>query len=124
MATFKGFNTIGQHKKFGLTDFDLIKRDLLNAFLTREGELPGRPDLGSRIWNFIFEPMVEEVRYEIEQEVRRIILSDPRLEISSIEISSNHNTVIIEAAVLLLPDTSPESLAIVFDKQASDAIIL
>ena len=31
MAIFyKGFSTIGRNKKFRLTDFDLIKQDLLN----------------------------------------------------------------------------------------------
>jgi hypothetical protein len=29
MATFIGFNTIDQFKKFTLVDFELIKRDLL-----------------------------------------------------------------------------------------------
>ena len=68
--------------------------------------------------------MVEEVRFEIEGEVTRIIKNDPRLELSSIEISSNQNTVIIEAAVLVLPSTSPETLAIVFDEAANNVIIL
>jgi hypothetical protein len=40
MTTFIGFNTIDQFKKFTLTDFELIKRDLLNAFNIRPGQLP------------------------------------------------------------------------------------
>jgi hypothetical protein len=43
MATFIGFNTVDQFKKFTLTDFELIKRDLINALNIRQGELPGRP---------------------------------------------------------------------------------
>ena len=42
MTTFIGFNTIDQPKKFTLTDFDLVKRDLLNAFNIQQGQLVGR----------------------------------------------------------------------------------
>ena len=37
--TFIGFNTQGQFKKFTLTGFELIKRDLLNAFNIRQGQV-------------------------------------------------------------------------------------
>lgn len=121
MATFKGFNTIGQFKKFGLTDFDLIKRDLLNAFLIREGQLPGRPDLGTRIWNFVFEPLDREIRDQIEYEVRRVIDMDPRLGIDQLNISYNHNTVIVEVAVTVKPEMSAERLFLVFN-QATESL--
>ena len=55
MPTFIGFNTINQNKKFTLVDFELIKRDLLNAFNIRQGELVGRPAYGTSIWDFVFE---------------------------------------------------------------------
>ena len=45
MPTFIGFNTINQNKKFTLVDFELIKRDLLNAFNIRQGELVGSSGL-------------------------------------------------------------------------------
>ena len=51
MVQFRGFNTIGANKKFSLTDFELIKRDVLNALTIRQGELPGRPEIGSTVWN-------------------------------------------------------------------------
>jgi len=116
MAIFKGFNTIGQHKKFGITDFNLIKRDLLNAFLTREGTLPGRPDLGTSIWSYVFEANILETRNAIDTEVRRIIKGDSRLELTDLDISYSHNTVIIEVAVILLPSASPEKLILQFNK--------
>jgi hypothetical protein len=53
--TFIGFNTQKQYKKFTLTDFALIKRDLLNAFNIRQGQLPGRPAYGTTLWDFLFE---------------------------------------------------------------------
>ena len=37
MPNFKGFSTIDKDKKFSLTDRELIRRDLLNAFNIRAG---------------------------------------------------------------------------------------
>jgi len=118
MPTFKGFNTIHQQKKFGIVDFELIKRDLLNAFLTMQGEVPGRPDLGTNIWSYIFEANVEEVRDEIGDEVRRIIAGDPRLVLSGLDVSYSHNTVIIDTAVTISPNTAPQTLRLVFDESS------
>ena len=55
MTTFIGFNTIDQPKKFTLTDFALVKRDLLNAFNIRPGELVGRPTYGTNLWDYVFD---------------------------------------------------------------------
>jgi hypothetical protein len=44
-----------------LTDFELIKRDLLNAFNIRQGSLPGRPAYGSSIFDFVFD--IESTSY-------------------------------------------------------------
>jgi len=116
MPTFKGYNSIGQQKKFGITDFDLIKRDLLNAFLTRSGEISGRPDLGTEIWSYIFEPNISEIRNAIENEVRKIIRGDPRLELSSLDITYDHNTVILETAIIISPSTAPSKLFFTFEQ--------
>ena len=123
MPTFKGFNTINRHHKFGMTDFDLIKRDLLNSFLIREGTVPGRPDLGTKIWNFIFDQNDDTTRNAIDNEVRRIIKLDIRLRLESVNLSYNHNTVIVEVAVSALPNVAPETFALVFDKDSESLYI-
>ena len=65
MTTFIGFNTIDQYKKFTLTDFPLIQRDLLNAFNIRQGELPGRPGYGTTIWVFLLETKFERWKKDL-----------------------------------------------------------
>ena len=85
MATFIGFNTINQFKKFTLTDFELIKRDLLNAFNIRQGQLPGRPAYGTTIWSFMFEPQTQQVQNAIIAEVQRVAGGDTRLYINDIQ---------------------------------------
>ena len=59
MATFTGYSTINQYKNYTVTDFDLIKRDLLNALTIRQGEMPGRPNVGTTMFTLIFEPQGE-----------------------------------------------------------------
>ena len=71
--TFRGFNTIEQQKKFTLNDFELVKRDILNAFSIRAGEVPGRPGYGTIIYNLLFENLTPETVTQIETEVRRVM---------------------------------------------------
>ena len=47
MPTFIGYSTIDRYKSYTVTDFELIKRDLLNALNIRQGEMPGRPEVGT-----------------------------------------------------------------------------
>lgn len=114
--TFVGFNTIGQVKKFTLTDFELVKRDLLNAFNIRQGEKPGRPDYGTSIWDFLFENQVELMQQDLVNEVQRVAGGDPRLFISDIQAYPQENGILIEIELTLTPSTDAERLSIFFDQ--------
>ena len=124
MATYKGFSTIGKLKKFSLVDYDLVKRDLINAFMTREGEVSGRPDLGTKIWTYVFEQNTVDVRKEIDKEVRRIIAGDSRLTLVSLNLSYNHNTVIVEVELILKPNYEPQKLALKFDRDTEQLYLV
>jgi phage baseplate assembly protein W len=113
--TFIGFNTINQYKKFTLTDFPLIKQDLLNAFNIRQGELPGRPEYGTLLWNFLFENQVEELQNAIVAEIQRVAGGDPRVFISDIQIFPQENGILIQIELTITPSTDATRLAIFFD---------
>jgi phage baseplate assembly protein W len=115
MTTFIGFNTINQNKKFTLTDFDLIQRDLLNAFNIRQGELPGRPGYGTVLWDYIFENQVEQLQQQIRDEVQRVAGGDPRLFISDIQVFPQDNGMLIQLELTVNPTTDAERLSIFFD---------
>lgn len=117
MTTFIGFNTINQVKKFTLVDFELIKRDLLNAFNIRQGELPGRPQYGTQLWEFIFEPQIEALQNQIVGEVQRTVAQDPRIAVSSIQVYPQENGILIELQVQTVPSTTAEFLSVFFDLQ-------
>jgi phage baseplate assembly protein W len=119
--TFIGFNTQGQFKKFTLTGFELIKRDLLNALNIRQGQLPGRPGYGTALWDLLFEPQLEAVQREIEREIQRAAGSDPRIFINSIQSYPQGNGILLEIELEVVPSTDAERLSIFFDLEQRNA---
>jgi phage baseplate assembly protein W len=117
MATFIGFNTIDQFKKFTLVDFELIKRDLLNAFNIRQGQLVGRPGYGTVLWDYVFENQTQETERGILAEIQRVAGGDPRLFINSVELFPQNNGMLIQVEITVVPSTTAERLAIFFDQQ-------
>ena len=121
MPTFIGFNTINQYKKFVLTDFELIKRDLLNYFNIRQGEKVGRPDVGTTMWNLIFEPQTEQTANLIIQEMQRIVGQDPRIYLSDATAYPQINGILVELEIQTVQGTNAERLSVFFDQQTRSA---
>jgi phage baseplate assembly protein W len=121
MTTFIGFNTINQNKKFTLTDFALIQRDLLNAFNIRQGELPGRPGYGTVIYDFLFENQLEQLQQDLRAEIQRVCGGDPRILLSDIQVFPQENGILIQIAITIVNTTNAEILSIFFDQQQRNA---
>jgi len=121
MATFVGFNTIHQNKKFTLVDFDLIKVDLLNAFNIRQGELVGRPGYGTVVWNYLFENQTQETQQLIYNEIQRVCAGDPRVYISGIQMFPQQNGLLVQVGLAVVPNTNAQLLSIFFDQQQRTA---
>jgi phage baseplate assembly protein W len=121
MQTFIGFNTQGQYKKFTLTDSSLIKRDLLNALNIRQGQIPGRPQVGTILWDNLFETQSNETEQAITREIQRVAGGDPRLQIANIEIFPQQNGILLQIELMLVPSTDAERLSIFFDQNTRTA---
>lgn len=121
MTSFIGFNTIDQYKKFTLTNFELIQRDLLNAFNIRQGELPGRPGYGTVLWDYLFENQVEQLTQQIRAEVQRVAGGDPRLFVNDIQFYPQENGILIQLQITVINTTNAEILSIFFDQQQRTA---
>ena len=115
MVQFRGFNTIGANKKFSLTDFELIKRDVLNSLTIRQGELPGRPEIGSTVWNYIFEANTKENLQSMQAEVRKTIEKDPRVRLVEANFYPSENGVLVELFVQVVNTTEQQRIAAFFD---------
>lgn len=121
MTTFVGFSTIDQFKKFTLVDFALIKRDLLNAFNIRQGQLPGRPAYGTVIWGFLFEPQTTQTQNAIVAEVQRVAGGDPRIYINDVQSFPQENGILIQIELTIVPTQNAEILNIFFDQEQRKA---
>lgn len=119
--SFIGFNTQNQYKKFTLTGYALIKRDLLNALNIRQGQLPGRPGYGTAIWDFLFENQLEELNTAIVAEVQRVAGGDPRIYINDVQSYPQDNGIRIEVELTVVPSTEAQRLSIFFDLQQRSA---
>ena len=116
MTTFIGFNTIDQNKYFTLVDFELIKRDLLNAFNIRQGELVGLPWYGTTLWNNIFENQTQDTTQAVYNEIQRVAGGDPRIYISSIEVFPQQNGLLIQLELTVVGTTTAQQLSIFFNQ--------
>ena len=121
MATFIGYSTINQYKKFTLTDGELVKRDLLNAFNIRQGTLPGRPGYGSTLLDYIFENQDTVTERAILAEIQKIAGGDPRIYISDANYYPQQNGVLIELQVQIVPSSTVERLNIFFNQESRRA---
>ena len=119
--TFIGFNTQKQYKKFTLTDFELIKRDLLNAFNIRQGQLPGRPAYGTSLWDFLFENQLEDLQTNIVTEIQRVAGGDPRIYITDTQVYPQENGILLEIQLAVVPSTDAERLSIFFNLEQRSA---
>lgn len=121
MATFIGYSTIDRNKQFTLIDDDLIKRDLLNAFNIRQGELVGRPGYGTIIWSFLFENQLPDTQQAIYDEVQRVAGGDPRLYIQNVYSYPQQNGMLIEIQLQTVATTTSQILSIFFDQTQRSA---
>jgi phage baseplate assembly protein W len=121
MTTFVGFNTQNQYKKFTLVDFELVKRDLLNAFNIRQGQLPGRPAYGTILWDYLFENQVDAVQQGIINEIQRVAGGDPRVFISNINVYPQENGMLIELEIQTVAGVNAEILSVFFNQTTRSA---
>lgn len=121
MTTFIGFSTIEKNKKFTLVDFALIKRDLLNAFNIRQGQLPGIPEYGTKIWDYVFENLDQTTESAILTEIQRVCGGDPRIYLQSANVYPQDNGLLIDIELTVVPSNNSERLSIFFNQIQRDA---
>lgn len=149
MATFVGFSTqnadavrtlqintgvdggagsvtkpIKYSRKFRVVDQDLVLQDFVNSLNITQGQLPGRPEVGTTLWTFIFEPNVLETRLQLETEVRRMASFDPRLIINTVSSYPQGNGILLEIELAVTIFNDPIQLQIFFDQNSQIAKVL
>jgi len=124
MATFYGFNTIDEGRKFRLEDRDLLIRDLLNSLMIRKGEKLHKPEYGTTIWSLVFENLTEETVDEIEKETQRTIEQDPRMKIENIAIYARDSGILLEISVFFVGIPEAQLLSVFLNPDNNSAALL
>jgi phage baseplate assembly protein W len=121
--TYKGFSTVSQDtENFALYDFQLIQQDLLNHFHVRQGERLMNPSFGTVIWDLLFEPLTEQLKDLITQNVNTIINYDPRITTNEVTVTQYETGIQIECVLTYLPYNIQQSMQFRFD-QANGLLI-
>jgi phage baseplate assembly protein W len=118
MARYKGFSTVGRYKKFRVTDVALVKQDLLNHFAIRRGEKLMNPEFGSIIWNCLYEPITDEIRGIIIDDVTKIVNYDPRTQVVDITIDQYDTGLQLEIDIEYVTTSQQERLVLSFDRDS------
>ena len=148
MPTYIGFSTIGANepkttnastgidggtggvlqptipgKKYRLVDEALVVRDFINALNIQQGQKVGNPGYGSTIWSFVFEPNDAQTQFKIENEIRRIANSDPRLIINTVKSYTQEHGILLEVELAIAPFNNAEILNVFFNSLTNTATL-
>ena len=118
MAYYKGFSTITGKTQFSLVDIELVKQDLLNHFYIRKGEKLMNPNYGSSIWSLLFDPFDAATKQAIQEDVKQIVASDPRLNARRITVTEYEQGIQLEIDLVFVQTNQADTLRVRFDKNS------
>ena len=114
---YRGFSTVGRNRKFRLTDFELVKQDLINHFYIRKGEKLMNPDFGTIIWNVVHEPLTEDLKSVIVTDIKAIASYDPRLSIDNVVVTEYDQGIQVELQLRYVQTNQTNLFNLQFDNQ-------
>ena len=116
--SYRGFSTVNtSNQNVTLYDLELIKQDLINHFHIRKGEKLENPDFGTIIWEMLYEPLTEQLKQVIVNDVTQIVNSDPRTKAVKIVVTQKEKALQIEVQMIYLPYNIQETLQFQFDQR-------
>lgn len=112
---FVGFNTVNQpNPPYSLTNLELVKRDILNHFATPMGSRVMLPLFGTRIFEYLFDPFDEYTKNAIIEDAVRVVGSDPRVELVSVDVFQEDQALNVIMVVLFKPESVTDNLFVTF----------
>ena len=116
---YRGISTVNNdNQKFGLYDVGLIKQDLINHFHISQGEKLENPTFGTIIWDVLFEPLTEQMKDLIIQNITRVISSDPRVSVNNVTVDQYESGLQVECSLIYRPYNISETMRLQFDENA------
>jgi len=118
MTTYFGFSTYNRFRKFTLTDFDLVRQDLFNHFSIRKGEKLMNPKFGTIIWDLLFEPLSDNIRDIITDDIKTIVEYDPRIAADNVVITEYDRGIQIELELRYVLTNQSSLMALKFERDS------
>lgn len=116
---FVGFSTIETNSKNQqFADIALIKRDLLNQLNTLPDERVMMPGWGCGVWNLLFEQFDEATVDSVKAEVTKVINSDPRVTLQSIDVQQYNQGLVVQVTLVYQPYGVIDTFSVQFDQRA------
>lgn len=114
---FKGFSTQGRtFQDPKLYDIELVKQDLFNHFNIKKGEKLENPNFGTNIWQYLFDPLDDQTKNAIVEDVQTVINYDPRVTLDQLEINEYEHGIQVSMTVLYIEYGVGESFNLLFDQ--------
>lgn len=118
--TYRGFSTTNpEASSYSLYDLALIKQDIINHFHIRKGEKLENPEFGTIIWDMLFEPLTEQAKQLIANDVTDIVNSDPRVAVNQTVVTQLEYGIQIETTLTYVTYNIQETLQFEFDRRNS-----
>lgn len=99
---YKGFSTIDDANIGSrLYDLELIKQDIINHFNTKKGSRVMNPRFGSIIWDLLMEPLTDDTRDLLKEDISSICTADPRVTPIQMDLTEYPQGYLLEVTLLL-----------------------
>lgn len=72
-------------------DFNAIKNSIRSLFNTKRGQRPLYPEWGIDLESFLFDPLSENIAYEIGRTIQEGITQEPRVTLLNLNINIDYN---------------------------------
>ncbi len=116
---FSGFSSRAEQSNYKLYDFALIKQDLINRLSIRKGERLENPEFGTIIYDVMFEPLTEDLKQTILDDITRNVSADPRISADNIVVSQSDHGISVQVDLTYVSYNITEKLAFGFDENST-----
>lgn len=121
---YRGFSTVdNSFGNYKLYDIDLIRQDILNQFNIRKGERVMIPEFGTIVWNALFEPLTDELKFTLAKDIERIVNSEPRVKAEKISVTEYQQGLQFDIELIYLDYNIAEQIGLKFDQSGQLTLI-
>jgi len=115
---YRGISTVNpEDPNWVKYDIALIKQDIINHFHITKGEKLSDPSFGTIIWDILYDPLTDELKQLVVDDVTEIINSDPRVRAERIVVDEYDKGLLVEATLTYLPYNISEAMRVSFDRE-------